>query len=482
MSGKVDFSWPSGCMSLPRPLPEPEYRPIISLDKEFVGEPCDPSEEVIERVNEYFKNFCDLSKEVIGKVSKEVNRVLGDDGLLKQILYIRSGLSNKEVIESHASDAFPCLLIITRKFFQVLLKRIGEGTDSEVFKGPCFFFEPIQRGSNQPPCSPSTSKDMVLKRGKKGKHFSPEAKKLKRVTSSGARTGTDYPILTARSAVTGYSLHELYLGSLRSVQYADVNNPAMILTQILLGCVEGLCKTHKTGMVHRDVKGDNILVERQGNGEASGVMTDHNLLTPEKKTRHRTTGTSIYLDPALFGSPKSSLVNQKARVGLQTKEADMFAFGRTIERDGLLRIFAQLAEKYKIQDLISDLMEEIKPKGAKVSENGLYTLGDHYPHLVNFISSKNGVAQICIFKKLEERIGLIHMAIDRFKNYLDPKDFDILHRLASLAYNLQSPDTRPTAEETKQKLSAIISRQEGSSRKREGGSEEKDCARKRLKF
>ncbi|NGX53891.1 MAG: hypothetical protein K1000chlam4_00611, partial [Chlamydiae bacterium] len=206
--------------------------------------------------------------------------------------------------------------------------------------------------------------------------------------------------------------------------------------------------------IHRDIKGENILVKGES---GSGAVTDFGSLTPKKKQPHLTRGTELYLDPAQFGSPGSSLWRQKLRIGIQNQEADILALGRVIERDGLEHLLRHLAEKNGKTAEIKPLLDKIKPQmiPGPFTDQRLREQGLQHPYrAIYFVRSTPASERLFIYNPLQERQYYVDGAIDSLKEHFSDAEFQALKRLVSLAYSMQAelPHQRPDANEVAQEL------------------------------
>lgn len=84
------------------------------------------------------------------------------------------------------------------------------------------------------------------------------------------------------------------------VENFKLNIPENIIAFILRETLEGLYQLHKHGIIHRDIKSDNVLIEKEG---ASIKLTDFGYscqLTQEKRMRESRVGTLYWMAPEII--------------------------------------------------------------------------------------------------------------------------------------------------------------------------------------
>lgn len=76
--------------------------------------------------------------------------------------------------------------------------------------------------------------------------------------------------------------------------------PEHVIAFILREVLEGIAQLHKRGIVHRDIKSDNVLIEKEG---ANIKLTDFGYscqLTQEKRMRESRVGTLYWMAPEVL--------------------------------------------------------------------------------------------------------------------------------------------------------------------------------------
>src|SRR5262245_23283108 len=105
--------------------------------------------------------------------------------------------------------------------------------------------------------------------------------------------------------------------SLQKVVQLNGPMPPAEVAKIGLAVLEGLTAAHDSGVLHRDVKPDNVLLAEDGRV----MLTDFGLAsldTDGNATQSSTLGTPQYVAP------------ERARYGISSREADLWSLGATL--------------------------------------------------------------------------------------------------------------------------------------------------------
>jgi serine/threonine protein kinase len=138
---------------------------------------------------------------------------------------------------------------------------------------------------------------------------------------------------------SGYiALFEASRSDFTHIDYKNVRLPVLFVFKQLLSVADGIASFHRADLVLRDIKGANLLANWKdvSGEEGQGKVTDFGLMKELslEGTQHKTAGTPTYMAPYIW----DNIINQKLRKGFQGKEADLFALGRTIQYDVIVRL------------------------------------------------------------------------------------------------------------------------------------------------
>lgn len=238
--------------------------------------------------------------------------------------------------------------------------------------------------------------------------------------------------------------------ALRQVNYKSKMRPVAFVIEQLIGMAGGIGILHKNGLVHRDINGANLLVNEHGCGKVTDMGTV--MLTPVPGTIHPVCCTPVYVAPFVFKGIK----NQIDRLGHQGTEADVYSFGRTIQRDVTQRIFFTLGEKFRID--FSSYFERLKEREIKdFSQEKIETLENEYSEqVIVYLSLGQWRARL-----LPKPVHTYHenlKAIADLSSHLEENEGVHLKKLARLAFRLQSmkPEKLMTIHAVENELKKII--------------------------
>lgn len=408
----------------------------------------------------------------------------------KRIIELQKNLvTDAEAIEIEETEELP-KLVITKERIHCLIKRVGQGSYAQVFKVE--IFPTTQHTLGDKSLSPSKTAMMALKQSNKpGGTFSPE-----RTISNWIRNknGMDLSLATFKIPDgPGYSVNELYDTCLSDAKFEQMQAPVLAILQVLIQVANGLKNLHDTDLIHRDVKGANILVKVEGGNPADlspdlypekiiGVLTDFGLCRTEPIISQRdmkTLGTPFYLDPSMFGEPKMSLFKQKIRSGVQTKEGDIYAFGVTIIYDVLLKFFTEKAKQFDHEKTEIRFEEKgIEESKAEIPENeivkeisackvrhkkgtfeyeDLQRIGEKYKFRATYLTNNQEEEVLIIYPKWSKLKKRVENIIKKLSTSLNPIEEDALIQLIGLACGILDSTKRPNVEEVLEKLTLIHS-------------------------
>lgn len=223
---------------------------------------------------------------------------------------------------------------------------------------------------------------------------------------------------------------------LTRIDYSKILNPVSFIISQLISIAGGLNHLHQNNIIHRDVKGANLLVNTRGIGKVTD--TGFAIELQPKQWAYKTALTPKYAAPFIWKNLEDQLKHQN---GYQGKEADVFALGRTIQYDVIVKIIKELAIKFDIQASVSNCLASMEPRifECKLDRNVLKELEVKHPNhvIVNCINRK---CVGCIYPTRDELKGYSNSAIDMFNNLLNEREMIQLRMLSDVAYNLQDID------------------------------------------
>lgn len=248
-------------------------------------------------------------------------------------------------------DEFPYKGLLTTQALVVENTLIGEGTHNRIFSSLYFPTKKHTLPSQIEEQSPSKAQRVAMRVGRDpNAPFSAVRGLLAKalaINNNVVPDGIDLAQLVLR--VPGgatHSIHPLLTGDLTKVDFLTSASPTKSILKTLEAIAGGIAFFHNAGLVHRDIKGPNTLYGTHEEPHLwTGKLIDYDFVTAEFTTPVRTTGTPAYLDPLMFGTAEESLLNQRNRIGIQTKAGDIYAFGLTIHNSVLIPIMKKWAEK-----------------------------------------------------------------------------------------------------------------------------------------
>ena len=201
--------------------------------------------------------------------------------------------------------------------------------------------------------------------------------------------------------------------------------PGTRLINWLQDSLHGLASLHRGGMVHRDFKGSNVVV----NDDGGAMITDLGISQKLKLKKHLTQGTPGFLAPYSF----DDLAAQLKRKGIQGKPADIWAVGQTIQRT-IRRLLTQHGVN----------TDEIVPRRKKFSFDDktaldqIRKLHEEYGERVATTPYDEHYLSV-IHPDRDEALRKSIAAINRLPKKIDLSEKELLISLARLARDLQAP-------------------------------------------
>ena len=360
------------------------------------------------------------------------------------------------------TDAIPHQLVVSRNaIFPIKYENlIGRGSYSKVYKVSMIATYPHQLGDTQLKAGEIAIIALKISSNyNTTPSYSPEKKMLQNFLTPQKR-GIDNHLITFKiPSFTAYSVHQLFDASIDKFQFDKCRVPIKTMLFVLISAIQGLSALHNKNGVHKDIKGGNILALVREDEIVKGAITDWSFLAYKDNKIHRTIGTPEYLDPEMFGSPQDTLLNQKKRLGLQTKEGDIFALGITIIIDVLFQFITNISEKSNNKKNIHQIIEEIRPKSifGPFTNEKLKEYGETYPYRVMYRHATSlQEEKIILYPPLEEVKNSLMRACNLLKDCLNTTEITALSLLSTLSCKMQEPVIlRPNIHEIKENLTNI---------------------------
>jgi serine/threonine protein kinase len=319
----------------------------------------------------------------------------------------------------------------------VMQQRLGHGAQSDVFK-----VSAVDLSGDPSNC------DYAMKLAKMS--FSPEFHLLKKTRSCINCNNLDL-IQEKHSLKFGeyIGLYELSECSLKGFDYQSIDKPVQFLVGQLLDVAEGLQKLHQDGICHRDVKGDNILINRNGKGKLTDFGISRN--SPLDGKPHPVALTPPYAAPFIDRVPRGNkpILYLATNNGYQDFTADLFAFGRTLQYDVILPLLKFMAKEHAVD--LTQIFEPMKKRiidGAPEGEDFKQIGCAVYNHRSN---------RSCLMPTSDILLTQTTKALEALRAHLAGDEFQQLQMLQSLAICLQNnnPEAIPSIEEVQTQLKKI---------------------------
>lgn len=385
---------------------------------------------------------------------------------------IDSGLEGATL---YPSDEFPYSGVITQEAVAIIGKKIGTGSQSEVFSAQYFPTKRHRLMGVEDPCTPSTCYDKAVKRPRlPDGNISTACRRLNRALQLDENTPASsveaFDIYQKTISIPGgqsYSIHELFTSDLLRANFHKSPTPILDITRAFIYIAKGLERLHTTNTIHRDVKGANILLKRDEHGQFSrAALTDFDFAMTEHHSYHKVSGTRAYLDLTQFGHREECLAYQKVMQAIQVKHGDVYALGVTLSEDVILRLLSELGsntdklpfELMSKADVLLNKMNSREIHGT-FTQQDLLTNGEIFGYSIYVpADATNPYDRIIIPPPLQEfYINLIHLCNLLGSCFASEAELDALIDLASLACEMRNPKPhlRPKIAEVRAKLETI---------------------------
>lgn len=299
------------------------------------------------------RTVCDVcGKPIANKAKSDVTRYLSfesrctcvpEDVAAKENAAMVAAAGEEEQVESKALDLAAAENLGER--YEVL-EQLGEGGMGAVYKvrdkelGKTFAVKMLR--------------PQLVEDGTARKRFEQEAQAASNLTHANLVAVYDYGMGTKGSPyivmdyLDGKSLGDI----LQKQGYLDVPRAVDIFVQ----CAEAIAHAHRKGVIHRDIKPNNIIVEANPNGTDFVKIVDFGIAkilpTSSEKTRDLTQTGDIFGTP-LYMSPEQCLGNKL------DAHSDIYAFG-CVMYEALTGI-APFNDQNPIKIILKHVNEDAKP-------------------------------------------------------------------------------------------------------------------------
>lgn len=268
--------------------------------------------------------------------------------ILKGIYAAQKNLGDKETKTIQPTETFRYTIQVDPFGFLVCPNdSSGKGGHGTVYVGN--YFSTVRKTLGQKVYTPSKPKLQARKVSNKRNFtarslFSPAKEKVRKYIAEAspnkkALFGTIHHTSTGQGF--SYALMDAFPHHFGQIDWANLPSPAQYLIRMTGLVTQALSVVHKKGEVHRDVKEPNIMVDQKKSDEPDTIkLIDYDTARAQFEKVGATTGTPGYLNPSSFGNAKTTLINQRKRLGVQRPCDDMFAFFHMS-----IRITLKLCEK-----------------------------------------------------------------------------------------------------------------------------------------
>ena len=235
-------------------------------------------------------------------------------------------------------------------------------------------------------------------------------------------------------------------GDVTKIKWNEIEKPASFLYPVFKGCVHGLWKMHRKNILHRDMKGLNMLY-KMGEEEAEGLITDFgvskNVPNPKKgKVR----GTLEYLPDFIFDTTLDQRVRETVEdrekissYGTQTKEADVFSLGYALQKDLLLPAIYFALKNNNIQAHLP--VTFITKNGPFTDQELKENAANHAGRVLYHKPKDNKEEYLMLFTSIDEFSKHAHLALNALEaTGYDKREVSLFRGLVDLSVQMQNPN------------------------------------------
>jgi serine/threonine protein kinase len=322
-------------------------------------------------------------------------------------------------------------LVLTKSALYHLDKRIGQGATSIVYRATCY------------PFSGDSEVERVLKISKKT--FGSQASFLSQLSPRSQRKKEVDHILNVYDDGGSFHMAVQHLSEcdLTQFDYTDMDRPVTFILHQLIHWIGGIASLHRQDLLHRDIKGANLLINRLD----PGSVTDFGYLGKVSTKNRRAFGTPSYIAPFSWETLADQYDDMAGREekGVQGKASDLFSFGRVLLRDVLYRLAGQFLDQPDIAE-----RQMLGMRMGTLEFFGERQLQEHFAFLEKtcgkrvVLSPKQGRQSLNYFRfpNLElvcaQALNTIDQLARERPKHFDATECEKLQELVELATGLQS--------------------------------------------
>nr|MBA3285593.1 protein kinase [Nitrosopumilus sp.] len=250
--------------------------------------------------------------------SNVINFVEQSKKLVKEVIKEQIRLKTSEVYHIFASEQNPALFILPDSVL-ITAEKVGEGTQSSVFR--------VNKISSEG----SLVSKKIVKQSKIS--YASEFALLHSLKAESLNTPyIDH--IQAYYLVKNQNMHlaifENSDADLAHVNFNKVASPLEFIIRQVSQIAEGIRILHENNIVHRDIKGENYLINYEGVGKITDTGSAQQI--PLDKESHNIYCTPYYAPPFIW----NTFDDQFHKKGYQGKDADVFSTGMTLEFDCII--------------------------------------------------------------------------------------------------------------------------------------------------
>lgn len=267
---------------------------------------------------------------------------------------------------------------------------------------------------------------------------------------AGGGRGLDPILATATTTNQPKQRHLLFgipaEGDITKIKWDEAKKPASLLYSVFRGCVRGLWKMHENDVLHRDIKGLNMLY-KMGEEEAEGLITDFGVSKeiPEPN-KGRIRGTLEYLPDFVFNEISDQRTKETvggeekiSSYGIQTKEADVSSLGYALQKDLLLPAIYYALRKENIN---ASLPVTLTTKAGPFTDETMKENAVNHTGRVLYHKPKGDKEEyLMLFTPVGEFGQQTHRALNDLEaGGHDKREISLFRGLVDLSVQMQNPD------------------------------------------